>query len=122
MAYQVGIDVGGTFTDLVVGDGSGSIFKTKTPSIPGDESAGILTGLTDAAGEYDKDLAGFLGETDVLVLGTTAVTNAMLEYDGANTGLITTGGFRDIIEIRRSYREHLFDIRLPPPHAIVPRQ
>ena len=122
MAYQVGIDVGGTFTDLVVGDGSGTIFKTKTPSIPGDESAGILTGLTDAAGEYGKDLAGFLGETDVLVLGTTAVTNSMLEYDGANTGLITTGGFRDIIEIRRSYREHLFDIRLPPPHAIVPRQ
>ncbi len=122
MAYQVGVDVGGTFTDLVVGNGDGAVFKTKTPSIPGDESAGILTGLGDAAGHYEHDLAGFLGDVEVLVLGTTAVTNAMLEYDGANTGLITTGGFRDIIEIRRSYREHLFDIRLPAPHAIVPRQ
>lgn len=49
------------------------------------------------------------------------VTNTMLEYSGASTGLITTGGFRDIIELRRSYREDLFDIRLKAPHPIVPR-
>ena len=122
MTFQLGIDVGGTFTDLVIGDGSGKVFKTKTPSTPGDESVGILNGLKDAAAQYESDLPGFLGDMDVIVLGTTAVTNAMIEYDGANTGLITTGGFRDIIELRRSFREHLFDIRLPAPHPIVPRQ
>jgi N-methylhydantoinase A len=121
MAFQIGIDVGGTFTDLVVGNGDGSIFKTKTPSTPGNEAEGIVNGLTDAAGEYDLDLSRLLGDTEVIVLGTTVVTNTMLEYSGANTGLITTGGFRDIIELRRSYREDLFDIRLKAPHPIVPR-
>jgi N-methylhydantoinase A len=122
MAFQIGIDVGGTFTDLVVGDGNGQVIKTKSPSTPGDESAGILNGLGDAAKTFGLERPALLGDCEVIVLGTTAVTNAMLEYDGAITGLITTGGFRDIIELRRSYREHLFDIRLPAPHPIVPRQ
>jgi len=121
VGYQVGIDVGGTFTDLVIGDGSGALFKTKSPSTPGNEADGIVAGLTDAAAHYGAGLAAFLEDTDVIVLGTTVVTNLMLEYRGANTGLITTGGFRDVIELRRSYREHLFDIRLQPPHPIVPR-
>jgi N-methylhydantoinase A len=122
MGFQVGIDVGGTFTDLVLSNGDGRPVKTKSPSTPGDESEGILNCLRDAAAAFDLELAALLGDCEVIVLGTTAVTNAMLEYDGANTGLITTGGFRDIIELRRSYREHLFDIRLPAPHPIVPRE
>jgi N-methylhydantoinase A len=122
LAFQLGIDVGGTFTDLVIGNGNGRVVKTKSPSTPGDESVGILNGLTDAATQYDLPLPEFLCQTEVIVLGTTAVTNTMLEYAGANTGLITTAGFRDIIELRRSYREHLFDIRLPAPYPIVPRQ
>ena len=121
MAFQVGIDVGGTFTDLVVGNGDGAIFKTKSPSTPGNESEGIVNGLSDAARAYELELGGLLADTDVIVLGTTVVTNTMLEYSGASTGLIGTGGFRDIIELRRSYREDLFDIRLPAPHQIVPR-
>ncbi|MGH2874547.1 MAG: hydantoinase/oxoprolinase N-terminal domain-containing protein, partial [Solirubrobacteraceae bacterium] len=121
MTFQIGIDVGGTFTDLVVGNGDGSIFKTKTPSTPGNEAEGIVNGLTEAAGAYDLDLGQLLHDTEVMVLGTTVVTNTMLEYSGANTGLITTGGFRDIIELRRSYREDLFDIRLTAPYPIIPR-
>jgi N-methylhydantoinase A len=121
MAFQIGIDVGGTFTDLVIGNATGDVFKTKSPSTPGDESVGILAGLSDAAAAYELQLSELLNRTDVIVLGTTAVTNTMLEYSGANTGLITTGGFRDIIELRRSYREHLFDIRLKAPFPIVPR-
>ncbi len=58
----------------------------------------------------------------MIVLGTTVVTNTMLEYSGAHTGLIATKGFRDIIELRRGYRESLFDIRLEAPYQIVPRQ
>lgn len=118
---RVGIDVGGTFTDLVIGNASGEVFKTKAPSTPDDESVGILECLGQAASSYELDLSGLLSQTEVMVLGTTAVTNTMLQYSGANTGLITTGGFRDIIELRRSYREHLFDIRLPAPYPIVPR-
>jgi N-methylhydantoinase A len=121
MAFQIGIDVGGTFTDLVIGNASGEVFKTKAPSTPDDESVGILECLGQAASSYELDLSGLLSQTEVMVLGTTAVTNTMLQYSGANTGLITTGGFRDIIELRRSYREHLFDIRLPAPYPIVPR-
>lgn len=122
MAFQIGIDVGGTFTDVVLSKGDGQVIKSKAPSTPGDESEGILNGLGDAATALGMQRPELLRDCDVIVLGTTAVTNAMLEYDGANTGLITTGGFRDIIELRRSYREHLFDIRLPAPHPIVPRQ
>jgi N-methylhydantoinase A len=121
MAFQIGIDVGGTFTDLVIGNASGEVFKTKAPSTPDDESVGILACLGQAASAYELDLSGLLSQTEVMVLGTTAVTNTMLQYSGANTGLITTGGFRDIIELRRSYREHLFDIRLQAPFPIVPR-
>ena len=121
MSYQIGIDVGGTFTDLVAGDAGGVIFKTKSPSTPGAESEGIMASLTDAAAHYGLGLDELLASTEVIVLGTTVVTNTMLEYSGANTGLITTGGFRDVIELRRSYREHLFDLRLPAPHPIIPR-
>jgi N-methylhydantoinase A len=121
MAFQIGIDVGGTFTDFVIGNASGELYKTKSPSTPHDESIGILDGLSEAARAHKLGLPELLSRTEVIVLGTTAATNTMLEYSGANTGLITTGGFRDIIELRRSYREHLFDIRLPAPFPIVPR-
>ncbi|MGH2874271.1 MAG: hydantoinase/oxoprolinase family protein [Solirubrobacteraceae bacterium] len=122
MPYQVGVDVGGTFTDLVVANGDGELHKTKSPSTPGDEAAGILAGLTDVADGWGVDLGALLGDTEVIVVGTTVVTNIMLEFNGAQTGLITTKGFRDIIELRRGYREDYFDIRLPPPHPIVPRE
>ena len=121
MSYQIGIDVGGTFTDLVAAGADGVIFKTKSPSTPGAESEGIMATLADAATHYSVELDELLASTEVIVLGTTVVTNTMLEYSGANTGLITTGGFRDVIELRRSYREHLFDLRLPAPHPIIPR-
>src|SRR3954453_15361701 len=122
MPYQIGIDVGGTFTDFVVGDNSGKLFTTKSPSTRGNESEGIMTGLGDVAEHYGHDLEALLAETDLMVLGTTVVTNALLEYKGAKTGLITTGGFRDLIDVRRNFRESQFDIHLQPPHPIVPRQ
>ena len=121
MTYQIGIDVGGTFTDLVAAGADGVIFKTKSPSTPGVESEGIMASLADAATHYSVELDELLASTEVIVLGTTVVTKTMLEYSGSNTGLITTGGFRDVIELRRSYREHLFDLRLPAPHPIIPR-
>ena len=121
MAFQIGIDVGGTFTDVVVGNAEGELKKAKSLSTPGNESEGIMNGLTDIAGHLDRDLHHLLADTEVIVLGTTVVTNTMLEFNGANTGLITTMGFRDIIELRRGYREDYFNIRLAPPYPIVPR-
>jgi N-methylhydantoinase A len=116
----VGVDVGGTFTDLVVSNGDG-IDLTKTPSIPGDESEAIRTALRDIAERSGVELADFLRDTDVVVLGTTVVTNALLQYTGARVGVVTTHGFRDMLDLRRNYREDLFDIRLPAPPPIAPR-
>lgn len=122
MGYQIGIDVGGTFTDFVATDEQGRFVSGKTPTTPQEEASGILNAVTAIAESYDLNTRDLLGRTDVFVLGTTVVTNTMLEYSGANTGMITTKGFRDIIELRRGYKESLFDIRLPAPYAIVPRQ
>src|SRR5688572_20755418 len=116
--FQVGIDVGGTFTDLVISSGN-ELHLAKTPTTPGNESDGILAGLRDAAQFYRLELAAFLGDVEVIVLGTTVVTNALLQYKGARVGVITTAGFRDVLDIRRNYRESLFDIRLQPPHPIA---
>ena len=121
MSYEIGIDVGGTFTDFVVRS-SDDIVSGKVLTTPNDETAGIMNAIRTSARHFDLDARAFLASADNLVLGTTVVTNAMLEYAGASTGLITTKGFRDIIELRTGYKEDHFDIRLPAPYPIVPRQ
>ncbi|MBW7836065.1 MAG: hydantoinase/oxoprolinase family protein [Sphingomonadales bacterium] len=121
MVYQIGVDVGGTFTDFVVQSDKDTL-SGKVLTTPNDEATGILNAITAMAEHYGTDVASFLAQSDVLVLGTTVVTNAMLEYSGANTGMITTKGFRDIIDLRTGYKEDHFDIRLPAPTPIVPRQ
>src|SRR5262249_3846172 len=83
---------------------------------------GVLDGLGVLAEGFGRRTDEFLKSTDLIVLGTTVVTNTILEYSGAPTGLLCTRGFRDIIELRRGYRESLFDIRLEAPYQIVPRQ
>ena len=121
--YKLGIDVGGTFTDFVaMHDGSDEIFKGKVPTRPHDEATSILEAVKAAAEYYGEESGQVLADTDTIVLGTTVVTNTMLEYNGAKTALITTKGFRDIIELRRGYRESLFDLSLPPPPPLVPRR
>jgi len=119
--WKVGIDVGGTFTDLVAIGGDGEIRAAKVPSTL-DQSDGVIDALTRLAGDLGQNLPTFLADLPVIVHGTTVATNALLEYDGAKVGLITTKGFRDEIEFRRSYKESVFDPRLKPPHAIVPRR
>lgn len=121
MSYRIGIDVGGTFTDFVAVNTDQQMYSGKTPTIAADEAASVFGGLEQIAAHFDISLQTLLAETDPIVLGTTVVTNTMLEFAGANIGLITTKGFRDVIELRRGYKESLFDIRLPPPHPIVER-
>lgn len=121
MSYQLGIDVGGTFTDFVAASPSGQ-FKGKVPTRPGDEATSVLEAVAAVAKHFGNDVAGQLAETDQIVLGTTVVTNTMLEYNGVKTGVITTEGFRDLIELRRGYKESLVDLSLAAPVPIVPRR
>lgn len=120
--YNLGIDVGGTFTDLVCADQTGQIETQKVLSTAENQAIGVLSGIERLAARYGLDNPQLLRQISTIVHGTTVATNTMLEYTGAHTGLITTAGFRDIIEIRRNYKEAAFDIRLPAPHPIVPRR
>jgi N-methylhydantoinase A len=121
MGYEIGIDVGGTFTDFVIRQDN-DIYSGKTFTTPSDEATGILNALSMMAEHYNADVRQLLEGTDTVVLGTTVVTNTMLEYSGAKVGMITTKGFRDVIDLRSGYKEDHFDIRLPAPYPIVPRQ
>jgi N-methylhydantoinase A len=121
MGYEIGIDVGGTFTDFVIRRDN-EVYSGKTLTTPSDEATGILNAVAMMAEHHDLNVRQLLGATDTFVLGTTVVTNTMVEYSGAKVGMITTKGFRDIIDLRSGYKEDHFDIRLPAPYPIVPRQ
>lgn len=120
--YAIGVDVGGTFTDFVLIDELGQLRTAKVPSTPADQSVGVIAGLEDLAGQLELECADLLGRCGYLVHGTTVATNLMLELKGSVTGVITTKGFRDIIDIRRNYREVDFDLRYPAPLPLVPRR
>ena len=114
----IGIDTGGTFTDFVGRTADGRAMVLKVQSTPDDPSRAMLEGINQLLSELKVSPA----EVERVVHGTTVATNTMLEYTGAMTGLITTAGFRDTIEIRRNYKEAAIDIRLPAPYQIVPRR
>ncbi|GFN30071.1 hydantoinase/oxoprolinase family protein [Paenibacillus xylaniclasticus] len=120
--HAVGVDVGGTFTDFVAIDAAGKIFTAKVPSTPHDQSEAVVEGLGRLAEQMSTDVEQFMSECEYLVHGTTVATNIMLEMNGANTGILTTKGFRDILDLRRNYKEAAFDLRLQPPYPIVPRR
>jgi N-methylhydantoinase A/oxoprolinase/acetone carboxylase beta subunit len=106
--YRIGIDVGGTFTDLVAVDDFGGAILAKVPSTPADSSVGVLDGLRLLADLLDLELAALLAQTDRIVHGTTVATNALLERKGARVGLLTTEGHRDVIEMREGRSRLLF--------------
>src|SRR3954452_12094867 len=116
--FRLGVDVGGTFTDLCIFDERGGDVEVfKTPSTPADQSIGIVAGLTALLAQSGVQ-PGRLG---YLRHGSTVATNAMLEGKLARTGLITTAGFRDLLEIRRQKRPSLYDLFFDKPEPIVPR-
>lgn len=119
--YTVGIDVGGTFTDVVAVDASGAVTLAKAVSTPADPSLGVLDGLTEIARELELDLKTLLARTDRIVHGTTVATNALLERRGAKVGILTTGGHRDVLAMREGLKEERYNLRLPPPPPLVPR-
>src|SRR6266511_5328180 len=116
--YRIGIDVGGTFTDLFLLDQeSGAVARHKLPSTPDDPHLAPLEGLREILA-----MAGASGAQVAFVgLGTTVATNALLERKGAVTGLITTAGFRDLLELARQKRPHTFDLYVNKPKPLVTR-
>lgn len=122
MRYRIGVDVGGTFTDFLLVRSDGSILGEKVPSTPSDFSGGIMNGLSALATSEGMSLPDFLQDTGLIVHGTTAVTNALLTRRGAVTGLLTTRGFRDALEMRRGVKERIYDNKDPAPPPLVPRQ
>ena len=120
--YRVGIDVGGTFTDLVLVRPDRSIHLDKTATTPHDQSEGVMNGLERLARSEGKDLGAFLAATDRIVHGTTTADNTMIQMNGAVTGLITSEGHRDEIEMRRGFKESIWDPSYPPPPPICPRR
>lgn len=119
---RIGVDVGGTFTDLVLVRSDGSVVLEKTPTTPADQSEGVLTGLAALAAAEQVDLEGLLARTGSIVHGTTTGDNAMIQMRGAPTGLLVTVGFRDEIELRRCYKEDIWDPAYPAPHPIARRR
>jgi N-methylhydantoinase A len=120
--FRIGIDVGGTFTDLVAVDAQGRVAIAKVPSTPGDQSFGVMEGLERLAEALSIDRATMLTRTERIVHGTTVATNALLEQKGAKVGLLTTAGHRDIIEMREGLKDDRYNLRQPPPTQLVPRQ
>ena len=120
-ANRIGVDVGGTFTDLVVEQPDGTIEVFKVPSVPSDPSRGVLDAVAAAAAGLGKPVARLLGECGWFVHGSTIATNTVLERKGARVGMLTTAGFRDSVEIRRSIRENPWDHRTPYAEPLVPR-
>ena len=119
---RIGIDVGGTFTDLVAIDAGGAATLAKVPSTPDDPSRGVLDGLAALAHRLGCEPAALLAATDRIVHGTTVATNALLEGKGARLGLLTTEGHRDVVEMREGLKDDRYNLRLPPPEQLVPRR
>lgn len=119
--YRVGVDVGGTFTDFLLFDRDGASSVFKTPSTPINPSVGVLNGMRQMAEKAGLGMEEFVSQVELIVHGTTVTTNAALTGSGVKTGLLTTKGFRDILEMRRGYRENAYDNKLTPPDPLVPR-
>ena len=119
--WRIGVDVGGTFTDMVLRDAAGAVHVFKAPSVPADPSEGVLGVLRLAAGRLGLPIEALLRDCALFVHGSTVATNTILEKKGARVGMLTTEGFRDSLEIRRGIRENQWDHRAPFPDVLVPR-
>jgi N-methylhydantoinase A len=122
MGYRVGIDVGGTFTDLICVTPAGEVVLDKTPTTLEDQSAGVMNGLGQLAARFDSTLPDLCAQLDIVVHGTTTADNTMIEMNGAAVGLLTTEGHRDEIEMRRVHKEQIWDPAFPAPPPIARRR
>ncbi|WP_439495773.1 hydantoinase/oxoprolinase family protein [Bosea sp. (in: a-proteobacteria)] len=119
MSWTVGVDVGGTFTDFYVVNGATQeVIVHKRPSTPEDPSRAILAGLAEVAESSGVETGAIVR----LAHGTTVATNALIERSGGKVAMITTRGFRDLLEIGRQVRPKIYDLKADAPAPVVPRQ
>jgi N-methylhydantoinase A len=118
--YHVGVDIGGTFTDLVAVTTDGATFRAKSPTTPDDYSRGIADGLELLARASGVELGELMAATRLFINGTTVVTNAIAELKGRDVGVIVTAGFGDTLRIARSARTNDRDLhtQTPPPDIV----
>jgi N-methylhydantoinase A len=121
MSFIIGIDVGGTFTDLVAVDAHGHTTSAKASTTPADPGVGLFEGLDELARRLGVTRRELLRDAHRVIHGTTVATNALLERKGAKVGLLTTEGHRDILEMREGLKEDRYNLRMPPPVPLVPR-
>lgn len=115
---RIGVDIGGTFTDLQIRDArTGRVTAFKTPTTPDDPSLGLMAGITGAAARYGFSLA----DVGYVLHGTTIATNAVLERKFPRGALVTTAGFEDVLEIGRHNRRDIYNVWPQPPAALIPR-
>ena len=120
--FRIGIDVGGTFTDIVCVAANGMTTLAKASSTPLDQSEGVVNGLAVLAERLGLGLPELLARTDRIVHGTTVATNALLERKGAKVAMLTTEGHRDVIEMREGLKPERYNLRMPAAPALVPRR
>ena len=118
MTLRVGIDAGGTFTDVCLLTEDGAVLTYKLPSTPADPSDAIIEGAVSALALADRGL----GDVDYFGHGTTVATNTLLQLSGARTGIITTAGFRDLLDLARQQRPDLYDLQADKPELLVRRR
>jgi N-methylhydantoinase A len=119
MAWRIGVDIGGTFTDIaVIDEASGRIGVSKVPTTAADLTAGVIAALESAMTRYGVAAA----DVGLLSHATTVVTNAILEEKGVRAAIVTTRGFRDVLELRRSARANLYDLFQDAPATLIPRR
>src|SRR5215217_3161202 len=118
--FTIGIDVGGTYTDLVAIDESGRSAFAKSPSTPADQSIGVMAGLEELARRVRLTRSEMLALTDRVVHGTTVATNALMERKGAKVALLTTKGHRDVLKILEGLKGDRYDLLSPPTEPLVP--
>jgi N-methylhydantoinase A len=121
MNFKIGVDVGGTFTDFLLMDEEGNSDIYKILSTPEDPSVAVINGFVEMAKTKNIGLSDFLEKVEIIVHGTTVTTNAVLTGNVAKTGLLTTKGFRDALQMRRGIREELYNNKYLPPPPVVPR-
>lgn len=121
MKFNVGIDIGGTFTDLICVSSEGKTIVHKTLSTPQDSSVGFINGIREIAEMAGEPFEKFISSIDTIVHGTTVATNALLTLRGAKTALVTTKGFRDALEMRRGIREEQYNNHYKNVIPLAPR-
>lgn len=121
MAYRIGVDVGGTFTDFLLSNEAGEFAVYKVSTTPQNPAEGVFNGLMNMALDKGLALEEFIAQVEIIVHGTTVTTNAALTGKGARTALITTAGFRDAMQMRRGIREEQYNNRYLAPPPLVAR-